>query len=404
MKVGFFADGYLPQKNGVATSVAEYADALAARGHKVTIIAPKYPGYKDKKHTVIRLSSINYKKQVGMRLAIYLPERAFRQLLKLDFDIIHGHGDGPITMLGWTIAKRKNIPFILSHHTFWNRYTHYLPAGKLIHPKIVEKITQLFSNSCSEIISPSNISRKELKSYGVTKPITVIHHGLDLSKYKSGNSDFLRRKLKIPSGNKILLYVGRLGKEKSVDTLLHSFATIHKSNPETTLVLVGNGTQKQHLINLSKQLGINKSTHFLGEVDYKKIPSIFHSADLFVFASKTETLGKVILEAMAAGLPVVTLNIPPFNELIKNKSEGLLVRSNIKSFASAVTQLLNDGELRKNMGENSRLKATEFSIDRAIAKIESIYEKNVAVYERRKRKGITQIFSKVRSFLDIEFR
>src|SRR5690606_28407831 len=106
------------------------------------------------------------------------------------------------------IAKRKNIPFILSHHTFWNRYTHYLPAGKLIHPRIVEKITQVFANSCSSIISPSNMSKRELLNYGVTKPITVIHHGLDLSNYTTGNKDFLRKKIKIPADHKILLYVG----------------------------------------------------------------------------------------------------------------------------------------------------------------------------------------------------
>lgn len=404
MKIGFFADGYLPQKNGVATSVAEYADALASRGHEVTIIAPKYPGYTDTKHKVIRLSSINYKKQVGVRLAIYLPEKAFRQLLRLQFDVIHGHGDGPITMLGWTIAKRKGVPFILSHHTFWNRYTHYLPAGKLIHPKIVEKITQLFSNSCSAIISPSYMSKRELKNYGVTKPITVIHHGLDLSNYKTGDSKYLRKKIKIPDKNKILLYVGRLGKEKSVDLLLESFSRIYKTHPDTSLVLVGDGPQKLYLKSLAKNLGIEKSTHFIGEIDYKKIPSVFHSADLFLFTSSTETLGKVVLEAMAAGLPIVTLNIPPFKELIKNKHEGMLVRPNAKAISHAVINLIDDSNLRNQMSKHAKIKADEFSINNAIKRIESIYTKQISLYESRRRQGFTQIISKVRNFLDVEFR
>ncbi len=404
MKIGFFADGYLPQKNGVATSVAEYADGLQKQGHSVTIIAPKYPGYKDKRKNVIRLSSISYKKQIGVRLAIYLPERSFRELLKLDFDIIHGHGDGPITMLGWTIAKRKNIPFILSHHTFWNRYTHYLPAGKLIHPRIVEKITQVFANSCSSIISPSNMSKKELLNYGVTKPITVIHHGLDLSNYTIGNKDFLRKKIKIPADHKILLYVGRLGKEKSVDLLLHAFKEVHQKNPHTTLVLVGDGTEKKNLEEHAYELGIAQATHFLGEVEYKNIPSVFHSADLFVFASKTETLGKVVLEAMAAGLPIVTFNIAPFKELIKNNKEGLLVPSRIQSFANAVQKIVTNDEMRMEMSKNAKLKAEQFSIINAIKKIETIYEKNISLYEMRRRRGITEIISKVRNFLDVEFR
>ena len=401
MKIGFFTDGYLPQKNGVATSVAEYAKALEKNGHTLTIIAPNYPGHIDRKKNIIRLASINYKKETGIRLAIYLPEKSFRDLLKLDFDVIHGHGDGPITMLGWTIAKRKNIPFILSHHTFWNKYTHYLPAGKFIHPRMVEKITQLFANSCSSIISPSFMSKRELKNYGVTKPITVIHHGLDLSNYKSGNSDFLRKKIKVPSDHKILLYVGRLGKEKSVDILLHAFQTVHKQNPKTALVLVGHGREKEQLKNHAKGLGIADSTYFLGEVEYKKIPSVFHGADLFVFASKTETLGKVVLEAMAAGLPIVTFNIAPFKELITNNSEGLLVASNTRALAHAAQIILENEPMRIEMSKNAKIKAEQFSIDNAIAKIEEIYKENIELYEIRRRRGI---ISKVRNFLDVEFR
>lgn len=401
MKIGFFTDGYLPQKNGVATSVAEYADALEENGHTITLIAPKYPGYTDTKKNVIRLSSINYKKETGVRVAVYLPEKAFRELLRLDFDIIHGHGDGPITMLGWTIAKRKNIPFILSHHTFWNRYTHYFPAGRLIHPRIVEKFTQLFANSCSAIISPSNVSKRELKQYGVTRPITVIHHGLNLSNYKPGSKDFLRKKIKIPTDHKILLYVGRLGKEKSVDRLLQAFQLIHKKYPKTALVLVGNGTQKEYLQAYANELGLADSTYFLGEVEYKQVPSVFHSADLFVFMSKTETLGKVILEAMAAGLPIVTLNVAPYKELITHESEGLLVSAGIRSFTNGVLKLLSDDVLREKMGTNAKIKAEQFSITTAITKIEEIYAENIERYELRRRRGI---ISKVRNFLDVEFR
>lgn len=303
-------------------------------------------------------------------------------------------------MLGWTIAKRKNIPFILSHHTFWNRYTHYLPAGKLIPPKMVEKFTQLFANSCSAIISPSNMSKRELKNYGVTKPITVIHHGLDLENYKSGDDTYLRNNTNIPKNHKILLYVGRLGKEKSVDLLLHAFSTIHKENPETALVLVGDGAEKENLKNHAKTLGIEDATHFLGEVDYKTIPSVFHSADIFVFASKTETLGKVILEAMAAGLPIVTFNIAPFKELIQNNHEGVLVSSKASSLANAVLQILAHDTLRSEMSKNALAKAEEFSINSAVEKIEGIYEKNIAAYEARRKRGIIR---RVRNFLDVEF-
>ncbi len=404
MKIGFFADGYLPQKNGVATSVAEYADALEAQGHEVTIIAPKYPKYKDKKKNVIRLSSINYKKEIGIRVALYLPEKSFRQLLKLDFDLIHGHGDGPITLLGWTIAKRKNIPFVLSHHTFWNKYTHYLPGGRIISPKIVEKFVRIFTNSCSYIISPSYLAKRELQSYGITKPIKVIHHGLDLSNYKDGDKKFLRKKLKLTQDQKILLFVGRLGKEKSVDLLIQAFALIHRQMPNTHFVLVGDGVQKGYLKQLAADLGIAKNTHFLGEVDYAKIPSIFHSADVFVFASKTETLGKVILEALAAGLPTITLNIPPFKELISQGKDGLLVSYNAKRFADKTIELLQNNDLYTDISKNARIKAQQFSIESTIGEIEKIYAKLLHQHKIKERKGIQEIITKFKNLIDVEFR
>lgn len=405
MKIGFFTDGYLPQKNGVATSVLEYAEGLRKKGHTVTIIAPKYPGYKDKRNNVIRLTSVNYKKSVGVRVAVYLPEKAFRDLLRLDFDVIHGHGDGPITMLGWIIAKRKNIPYILSHHTFWNRYTHYLPVGRmLIRPRVVEKFTQIFANSCSAIISPSYVSKKELKNYGISKPITVIHHGLDLKKYIKGDTKFLRKKLKIKEKDKILLYVGRLGKEKSVDTLLYAFEKVQKKLPHTALVLIGEGQQKEYLQKLATKLDISENTYFLGEIDYKKIPSVFYSADVFVFASKTETLGKVVLEAMAAGLPTVTLNVAPFKELIRNKQEGILVSATPTSFARQIVTLLSDDNLRTTIGQNAKLRAQEFSLENAVQKIEDIYTKEIELYQLRKKRKITHLFSKVKDFLEVEFK
>lgn len=403
MKIGFFADGYLPQKNGVATSVTEYADALQALGHEVTIIAPKYPGYKDRKKNVIRLSSINIKKEIGIRLALYLPEKAFVHLLRHDFDIIHGHGDGPITMLGWTIAKRKNIPFILSHHTFWNNYMHYFPGGKIINPDVVKKFTKLFANSCSYIISPSGLAKRELRKYGVTKPITVIPHGLDLTNYTKGDSTFLHKKAKIPKDNKILLFVGRLGKEKSIELLLKSFRIIHESMPNTSFVLVGEGPQRKVLENLAQELGISKNIHFFGEIDYKKIPSVFHSADLFLFSSKTETLGKVIIEAMAAGLPVVTLNIAPFKEMITQGKEGFLVQFNAASIARAALSILQDDKLQNEMSQNAKIKAETFSINNIIMKIESIYAKTIHSLELKRKRRITKIISRVRSFIEVEF-
>jgi 1,2-diacylglycerol 3-alpha-glucosyltransferase len=305
-------------------------------------------------------------------------------------------------MLGWTIAKRKNVPFILSHHTFWNKYTHYFPAGKLIRPKIVEKFTQVFANSCDAVISPSQMSKKELMSYGITTPISVIHHGLDLTKYSESDTNFLRKKYKIPSTHKILLYIGRLNKEKSVEMLIDSFSKIYKTNSNTVLVLLGDGPEKDHLVEMTKDLNIQKAVYFMNSIDYKNIPAVLHSSDLFVFASKTETFGKVVIEAMAAGVPTVTFKIAPFTEIIQNNKDGLLVSPNAISLAKGVVSVLENDELRNEMGKNALLKSQEFSIEHSIKKIEKIYIKTCDEHESRSKRGITKIFNKVKNLIEVE--
>jgi len=125
MRIGFFTDGFLPQPNGVATSVVESARELTRRGHEVYIIAPDYPGYKDLNENVIRLASFNVHTPTKTRLALSLPDKRLAKILALDFDIIHGHSGGPVTLLGWEIALTKKIPFVLTYHTLWSKYTHY---------------------------------------------------------------------------------------------------------------------------------------------------------------------------------------------------------------------------------------------------------------------------------------
>lgn len=404
MKIGFFADGYLPQKNGVATAVAEYAKALEELGHEVIIIAPRYPGYTDTSSKIIRLRSLNVKKEVGIRLALYLPERAFLELLKLDFDIIHGHGDGPITFLGWSIAKRKNLPFIFTHHTFWNKYTHYFPGGRLIRPAFIEKFTKAFANSCDYITTPSMLAKTELESYGVQKPIQVVNYGLDLTNYKKITPNYLHRNFAIPKENKIVLYVGRLNVEKSVDVLLHSFKYVQENTPKVSFVLIGEGPEKEHLQRLAKKLGIANNTHFVGTIDYKDMPQAFKDADVFAFSSKTETLGKVVLEALAAGTPTVTLNEKPFTEIITQDVDGKLVEYDPSAFAHEITTILSNTELRKKLQTNGFKKIQRYSILEVGKELVGLYETLIAKNKLKQKKGVRKIIHHVKSLVDVHVR
>ncbi len=383
MKIGFFTDGYLPQPNGVAISVATCAKALQKRGHEVFIVAPKQSGYKDEKN-VFRLTSVKIQGKGDFRLALNLPEKPLRQILKINFDIIHGHAGGPVTLLGWQISRIKNVPFVGTYHTLWNRYTHYVLKGKLVTPKMAEVASKIFGNLCDLLIAPTPRVREELISYGVTKPIAVVGSGLDLARFAKAKKGFLRGKLNLGKEEKILLFVGRLGKEKSADFLIKAFKAVLKENPKTSLVLVGDGSDKAKLEAQAKNLKIEKSVLFPGFVDPADMPEVYADADIFVFASQTETQGLVIPEAFASGLPAVVVEDPAFEGVVKDGYNGFLVERDTKAFAQKVSFLLQNTSDRERFSQNAASTAEEFSVEVMAEKLEKLYKGLVAKYKRRK--------------------
>lgn len=377
MKIGFFTDAYLPQLNGVATSVEAWAKELGKLGHEVYVIAPKHPDYKDRDH-VVRLSSFRVLKQPDIRLALCLPIRSMIEISKIKFDIIHGLSGGTISSLGLIVARLKKIPYVFTYFTRWNHFTHYVFKGKLISPAIAEKASRIFCNKCDCIITPMPKIKEELISFGVKKPIAVIPSGVDIDKFNKKQKGFLRKKTGIIDG-KILLYAGRLEKEKSVDFLVKAFQLIHAKDKKVNLVLVGDGTMKASLEQLAEELGIRKNVYFPGLIDSKQMNKVYADAEIFVFASTTETQGMVVLEALASGLPVVAVYDDVYNGIIKDKMNGILV-NDPEQFAKACLEILSNDQYRKKLSENATDSMREFSISSTAKSFEKLYKKLIHKY------------------------
>lgn len=388
MKIGFFTDSYLPQLDGVATSVDVCASALAARGHEVYIIAPRYPRYKDKAKNVYRLTSIKFVSTPEMRWALQLPEKPLLDIVKLNLDVIHGHAGGGITFLGLQLARAKGIPFVGTYHTLLNHYTHYFFNGKLVTPKMVEFGSKVVGNLCDYLIAPTDRVRDELIHYGVKKPIQVLPSGIDLEQYKNVKKGFLREKAGISRKKKILLYVGRLGKEKSVDFLIRSFQIVSEKNPNAVLVLVGDGPEKTELKRLVNKLHLRTKVVFFGKVNHQDIAKVYADADIFVFASRTETQGMVLLEALASGLPVVTVNDEAFENVIKIGKNGYLVKDDMQLFAEKTHDLLNNEALYKSFSEAALKSAERYSVENTALYLEQLYKKVIAEKEKKNQKSI----------------
>lgn len=377
MKIGFFTDLYLPQQNGVATSVEAWAGELEKMGHEVYIIAPKFPGYKDKKN-VIRLTSFKFTKQPEIRLGLYLPGRSMYKISKINFDIIHGVSGGTVSNLGLILGKLRRVPFVFTYYTRVNHYTHYFPfKGKIINSKMMEKASRIFCNRCDCTIVPMPKIKDELMSFGVKKPIVVIPSGVDINKFNKRKKSFLRKKTGIKSG-KILLYVGRLGKEKSVDFLFKTFKIICDKDRSISLVLVGDGPEKNHLKKLAEKLNIVKKVYFTGLIDTAEMNKVYADAEMFVFASQTETQGMVILEALASGLPVVAVKDEVYSMIVKNKINGILVNNDPRKFAAACLKILNNPSYRRKLSENAFNNVQNFSLSQTARSLEQLYKKLIA--------------------------
>ena len=385
MKICFFTDFYLPDPNGVAENVALSAKSLEARGHTVYIAAPRHPGFKDKDEHILRLPAVKVKKNPEFRLFVPVPAKDFGKLTGMKADIFHGHAGGTLTIFGWELARIKDIPYVFTYHTLLNRYTHYVP-GNVLSPKVAEVASRVYCNLTDHIIAPTSRVKKELLSYGVEKPISVIPGGIDLQRFKNRSRGYLKTKLRLPKEAKILLYVGRLGKEKNVDFLLKAFKIIQNERKDTWLVIAGDGPEKQSLESLTKKLKVTDRCVFLSVVGRDKIPLVYAGADLFVFASTTETQGLVVPEAMASGLPIVAVRDEAFEGMIVNGETGFLVDENREEFAKQVLLVLEDQGLREQLSESARKHVeNHFSAENQAEALEQIYMEVIEEHRSKKR-------------------
>ncbi len=387
MRIAFFTETYHPQINGVTVSVDNFATSLRKKAHVVYIFAPKIKGYKDTDKNILRLSSIKViSAEPEARLPLLVPNKSIRQMFRLNFDLIHAHGNGAFSLLGYQAAMIKRVPFILTFHTLHTKYTHYFLNGKLIKPNMVAKGLRVFGNLCDGVITPSEKMKKELVSYGVKKPIKVIPSFIDFSKFQGRKKGYLHKKFSILQESPILLSVGRLGKEKNFDFIIKTFQKLSRKDEKVHLVIVGQGLEKLNLKNLARTLGVGSKVHFTGRVDAKLMPSVYADATIFVFASDTETQGICVLEAASAGLSLVVVKDLAFENIVKDGKNGFSLPLDQGIFTAKIEQLLKEPGLRHKFGEYSRKLAKENSQPEALtSELTTFYNETINRYKTRER-------------------
>ncbi len=381
MRIGFFSDSYLPAVHGVEISMEAFRTNLEKIGHEVFVYAPRSPGYKDKNPKVFRLESVRVVKEPEMRLAFPLAhEGKLKDIVNFKLDVAHAHTPFSLGLLGKFIATRQKIPFIYTHHTHYPEYAKAYFKEEFIIPKIAKAWSAWFCEMADAVIAPSHKIENLLRGYGVKKPIYILPTGIDLKFFKkTGKSRksarSLRKKLGLSGKDKLLIFVGRIGREKNIEFLVKAAAAVSKKRKDVKFLIVGAGPYLQKYETAAKKLGLDNVT-FTGAVPHKNLPFYYQAADLFIFASLTETQGIVILEAMASGLPVIALKDDAFKGIVADEKNGFLVdaESSPKFFIDKALEILDDGALHGKFSRASLKIAANFSEEKQAEKLAGIYK------------------------------
>ena len=380
MHIAYFTNYYHPVVNGVVRSVASFRENLMKQGHNTFIFAQSDGSYKDSEPFIFRYPSLPL--PLG-DISTAIPVSSFvdQVLPILKLDVIHTHH--PV-LLGQTAARKAaelDLPLVFTFHTQYWEYTHYIPFPQEIIQEFlknaVHRWLKEFMQKCQHIIIPSESLKDILvANYGLHERYSVIPTGTNLEPFLNANGKALRAEQGW-NDEIVLISVGRLAPEKNWDTLLQAFARLHEEYPEVRLVLIGDGPARQSLEGLAAELAIGDRVTFTGSVPFEEIPRYLKAADIFAFASVTETQGLVTIEAMAAGLPVVAVDGPGTRDIVEHGKQGFLVKNDPEALAKGLRKLLADSQRTKRFSNHALKKAKTFDINQLSRQLIGVYEQAI---------------------------
>jgi 1,2-diacylglycerol 3-alpha-glucosyltransferase len=361
MNILLISDVYFPRVNGVSTSIRTFAEQLQKLGHSVYLIAPDYGIATEDEAWITRVPARNIFFDPEDKLMKYSEVMQLLPMLKnKNFDLVHIHTPFIAHFTGLKIAKKLAVPVLETYHTFFEDYLHhYLPwIPKVVAKSLARFISKKQCNQLDAVIAPSKPMLDVLRSYGVTTPAEVIATGLQASSFTEADGDQFRNKYEIPLNKQMLLYVGRVAHEKNIGFLLKVVRRLSVQQPDILLVVAGEGPAEGSLHQLVRALGIEKNVQFIGYLDRNtELNACYKAADIFVFASKSETQGLVLLEAMAQGTPVVAIaELGTASILIEGQGAHIATEDEIV-FAQKINDLLSNTLARNILGDVGRVYA-----------------------------------------------
>ncbi|GAB6043638.1 glycosyltransferase [Endothiovibrio diazotrophicus] len=385
MRILMISDVYFPRVNGVSTSIRTFRRELVSLGHQVTLIAPDYGEPTDDEAWIIRVPAKRVlfdpeDRMMGYRAAKGLLDR----LRKGDYEILHIQTPFIAHYAGAWLARELGIPTVLTYHTYFEEYLHhYLP---LVPKGVIQPLVRWFSRSqCGDVdavVVPSTVFRTVLQDYGVRSELHVRPTGIDLRRFTGGDGSRFRAARGIDPQRPVVMFVGRIVHEKNIGFLLEVVNEVRRTLPDILFVMAGEGPAEGALKERAIRLGLDRNVRFVGNLhSLPELVDCYSAADLFLFASRTETQGLVLLEAMALGVPVVSTAEMGTRDILGAGRGAAVVEEDLHAFAAKVTELLNDPQGRHRLGAEGIEYAREWSAGEMARRMVELYEETIEMSE-----------------------
>ncbi|MCP8319434.1 MAG: glycosyltransferase [archaeon] len=379
MKIAFFSDTYLPNRDGVVTSILTLRKALEERGHEAFIFCSGSRQAKERNidDHVFYYTSIPFKPYPDYKIAFF-PFLSEREVEKLGIQLVHSHG---LATTGWAAvraARSLRLPIITTFHTLIPEAIHYVAKGDRM-GKFVKRIAwsyvKFYLKRSDAIIVPSNVTKDILIKHGVEKDIYLIPSSVDVKRFNPDtNGEPIRELLGIKDGH-LVLYIGRLAKEKNLEVLIKAVPKVLKELPHCKFIVAGIGPAADYYKNMVLKSNLKESIIFQGYIEDGILERYYAASDVFVFPSKFETQGLTALEAMACGKPVVGADFLAIKEIVKNGYNGYLFNPDDPD--DCAEKIIKTIKERSIMSKNARQTALEYSVDECIDKLLKVYKKYV---------------------------
>jgi 1,2-diacylglycerol 3-alpha-glucosyltransferase len=375
LNIVMMTNTYAPHVGGVARSVESFARGLRSRRHSVLVVAPVFEHAPVGERRVIRVPAIQNFNGSDFSVSLPIPGFVSSALDELGPELVHSHHPFLLGDTAVRIAKSRRLPLIFTHHTLYERYTHYVPADSAGLQRFVIRLATEYANLCDHVIAPSESAAKLLKERGVKKPLTVIPSGIDIQKFEQGDGRAARRRYNIPANAFLVGHVGRLAPEKNLAFLGNAVAQFLNRADNAHFLVVGTGPVDTEIQAIFAARGLADRLHVAGILKDAALADAYQAMDVFAFASQAETQGMVLAEAMAASVPVVAVDASGVCDLVRNGVNGRLMPwENTLAYADALEHLYGASEdERKALGWAARRTAEHYARERCVEQLEAVY-------------------------------